>query len=350
MEEFVIMVGDLGGTNLRYSLYRSSSEADFEIKSQVYNSDEFRCNYSLTEPSSTEKNLITSMKAFLEGEPTPDILVLAIAGIVRDNNLVASCAFGSWLTHKELSEQLSIPRVILLNDLQGTGYGLLTLTQDEYKEINGASPNPSGIKVCGSLGTGLGQCFLAKFKNYQVFPSEGGFIDFAAKTEEDEDLFHFVQEYWNCIDLGFSTFISGSGLPVIYRWMRSKHPELLDLNVDEKFESGEEAEAKVLLEAGYLKNVEICVRTVQVWERIIGYYLSHLFASFLPYGGIYLVGGVVSKNFEGMNRFGNIVEGFYNGKGSVLHEEMRRVPIFIVKVGNLAIRGTLLHAKQVLFG
>ena len=352
MAEYHIMVGDLGGTNLRYSLYRSTPSSDTEIKSESFNSRDFRHNESIEDPNSSSQNLITSMQMFLRNLPTPEIIVLAIAGVVRDNNLVASCAFGTWLTHSEISEKLGIKIVVLLNDLQGTGYGVLTLLPTEYKEINHVDPSTyskTAVKACGSLGTGVGQCYLVKSQYYQALASEGGFIDFSPRLEEDRYLFQFGQEYRDSISLGYSSFISGNGIPLIYEWVKHSYPELLNTEIDLKINTSHESQSKLILESGYQGLCEVCKKTCQVWERIVGYFLSNMFATYLPYGGIYLAGGVISKNFENFNSSGTATEGFYLGKGEVLHEEMRRVPIFIVKAADLALRGCLLHAKQLVF-
>ena len=194
------------------------------------------------------------MQIFLKNLPTPEIIVLAIAGIVRDNALVASCAFGTWLTDIEISQKLGIKIVVILNDVQGTGYGILTLAPGEYKEINNVDPSSyskTSIKACGSLGTGVGQCFLVKSQYYQALPSEGGFIDFSPKLEEDKYLFQFGQEFWDQVSLGYSSFISGSGIPLIYEWVKHSYPELLNTEIDLKISNTHDSKSKIILESGY---------------------------------------------------------------------------------------------------
>ena len=351
MAEYFILVGDVGGTNLRYALYRSREEGDVLVKAESFLSEDFR-KKGVVEVGGEdgEKNVVCSIREFLVGQPKPDLVVLCVSGVVKGNRVVASCAFGDYLTDTLISETLNISEVYILNDIQGAGYGLLTLKEDEDIEINGGVKDHNGPIVCMSIGTGIGMCYMTKSgHNYSVHCTEGGFTDMSPKCEEDLELCLYLKNKTNILNFAHSRFISGGKIHNIYEWLREKYPELKNQEFDEEFKRSHRMKAKLLLESGYGERDELAKRTTQIWERIIGYFIGNLFVNFIPSGGIYIIGGVISKNFAYLSPPQYILEGFYKGVDKILHDEMRRIPIYIVKPEELGIRGTLYFARQLKF-
>lgn len=351
MAEYIILVGDIGGTNLRYALYKSSQEGDLLIKTQNFLSKFYKHKGSVElNTESEQKNIITSIFEFLIDQPTPDLAVLCAPGIVKNNRVVTSCAFGNYLSNTLIKEALGIPEVYILNDIEGAGYGLFTLKDDENIEINGGVKNQSGPIVCMSIGTGVGMCYVTKSgENYTVHCTEGGFQDWSPKCEEDLELCLYRKNKTNSISFAHSHFISGGKVHNIYEWLREKYPELKNEEFDEEFENSHGYKAKLLFESGYSGTIELAKKTTEIWERIIGYFIGNVFVNFIPSGGIYIIGGIISKNFTHLSPPQHILQGYYKGIDKILHEEMRQIPIYIVKPEELGIRGTLYYARQLKF-
>ena len=102
----LILAGDLGGTNIRYKLIQTNNSSETVLKSLVYSTLNYR------------DNLITSIKDFLSDQQLPQIAVLGISGIIKNNKIKASLAFGPGLDDIRISEETGIPKVFLINDLE----------------------------------------------------------------------------------------------------------------------------------------------------------------------------------------------------------------------------------------
>ena len=66
--------------------------------------------------------------------------------------------------------------------------GVLQLQEKDYERLNRAPVEDGGVKVVLGPGTGHGQGFLIKSKFspcYEVFPAEGGHVEFAPRDELD---------------------------------------------------------------------------------------------------------------------------------------------------------------------
>lgn len=351
MSEVIVLAGDIGGTNIRFNLFRSTQDHDELIKSGSFESKYYKYNEPVNIYTELEnKNLVSSIYEFLIDQPTPTIAVLCICGVVNDNKVVASCSYGDYLTNTLISDTLNIPEVYILNDVEGAGYGIFTLTPDEYTELNNGSKNENGPIVCMSIGTGVGQCFITKSKStYVVHSTEGGFQDMSPKCQEDLELYLHYTKAQKSFQFSHSKFISGNKIQNIYKWLRDKFPEVKGEEFDLEFENNPELRAKLIFEKGNDGSDELSKRTLEVWERIVGYYLGNVFVNFMPSGGIYIIGGLISKNYSNLLNPRCMIAGYYQGVSKILHEAMTRIPIYIVKIDGLAIRGALFYARQLKF-
>lgn len=87
---------------------------------------------------------------------------------------------------------------VLLNDFAAAGYGLCQLQDKDFIRLNRAPFQDGGVKIVMGPGTGHGQGFLCKSKHapcYDVFPTEGGHTEFAARNQEEFDLLMFAHDY-----------------------------------------------------------------------------------------------------------------------------------------------------------
>lgn len=113
------MVGDVGGTNIRYQLLELSG-APYEetkiIKEAKLKVSEF-------------EDFAKTIEHFLEGvEQHPAICVIAIAGPVNKNTILMSNV-QRWgeLDGAKLGVQLKINRFVFINDFEANAYSLMTL-------------------------------------------------------------------------------------------------------------------------------------------------------------------------------------------------------------------------------
>ena len=84
----------------------------------------------------------------------------------------------------ELSKNLQIPNVKLINDFEAIGYSLLALPDSDIVVINEGNKRIGAPMCVIGPGTGLGVCHLISSHRkgkpvYDVFPGEGGHISFS---------------------------------------------------------------------------------------------------------------------------------------------------------------------------
>ena len=86
---------------------------------------------------------------------------------------------------------------------------------------------------------------------------------------------------------------AGPGLPLIYEFMKKEYPDLPRV-----LETGDNAmditkiKGKDIIETGLGKNDELCMKVIEKFTEIFAVETGDMGLKTLPYGGIYLVGGV----------------------------------------------------------
>lgn len=122
-------------------------------------------------------------------ENWPSVGVIGIAGEVK-NNRVNTTNIPHWAESDGalISKSLKIPSFTFINDFKAAGYGICLINKTHYEKLNDVEGDKGGVKVVMGPGTGLGQGILVKSAFspcYEVFPSEGGHVDFPARSDED---------------------------------------------------------------------------------------------------------------------------------------------------------------------
>jgi glucokinase len=259
-----VLVADLGGTNTRVAL------ADGPVLRQ----GSIRRYRNADHPGLTP--LIRAYLHDIAAEPCAAVC-LSVAGPVRDG--VAQMTNLDWrLDQAELAQDLGIDRVVLLNDLQAQGYGLASLPDRAVIPVLRAPPAPASAS---RLVVGLGTGFNAAPVHYAagrmlVPPSESGHIHLPRHGATEEALAaHLAARH------GIATVeeaLCGRGLVAVDAWLNGRP--------DGTPRAGEAILADLAVgEASAL-------RTGQLYTRLLGRTLATLALTHLPFGGIYLIGGV----------------------------------------------------------
>jgi glucokinase len=124
--------------------------------------------------------------------------------------------------------------VLLINDFEAQGYGLLTLGPDERTQLNDAQPRLGAPMACVGAGTGLGECYLTapnvpRFVNgtpssppqYTCYASEGGHAEFSPRDEIAFDLLKFLKtKFGSTHRVSVERVVSGPGLSNVYEFLR----------------------------------------------------------------------------------------------------------------------------------
>ena len=219
------------------------------------------------------------------------------------------------------------------------------------------------MKIVIGPGTGLGQGLLCKgldSKYYDVFPSEGGHVEFSVRSKEDFDLLEFAHEYIensenteNLRSKGHVSRISierlcaGPALPLMYEFFAKKYPELEKVLETQGGHTFDDITAGMIVEMGVKKRDPLCLKVVEKFTEIFAVEVGNTALKTLPYGGIYLTGGVTEGIMEYLLKSNTFLDNFY-AKGRQ-EKKMRKMPIFIVKGDiKLGLQGAEECARRIL--
>jgi glucokinase len=336
----LLLSGDIGGTKTILRLVDvNSQEQSFEtIKEGKFSSAKF-------------PDLVPIVKHFLNEHQLeqPEIASFAIAGPVINNS--SNLTNLNWqLTATRLEKELNISRVSLINDFAANSYGVLGLKESELATLQtGKTVANAPIAVIGA-GTGLGEGFLLAHQNrYYVFPSEGGHTDFAPRNKLEMQLLQYLQKKLNKDHISVERIVSGQGIVSIYQFLRDTNFAPEDEAISHQIKAWETKSVKNIDPAAIIAigaqepQDTLCLKTMNMFVEAYGAETGNLALKILPYGGIYIAGGIAAKNLCFMEQ-GSFLEA-YSDKGR-MSNLLRDIPIHIVLNSQLGLLGSITYAVE----
>lgn len=356
-----LLSADVGGTGSRLHLFLPPTKS--EVASQNFFVPPERMIFEKKYQNSKFESFMDVLRTFLEeaGVNRPPLLAcLAVAGVVVDDT-VKFVNLGWEINGRQIEQALKIERVELINDFVAQGYGLLTLDKKKDCEMLQDVEVKEGapIAVVGA-GTGLGEAFLTVGAegDYEVWPSEGGHVDFAPRQEGSNSLENELMQY---LQIKFSAkarvsverVAAGRGIANIYEFLAWKYPERVNREVHKAFvgpPGGRTFDPAVITKAASKGTCELCKQTVELWCGAYGAEAGVVALTYMPFGGLYLTGGVTSKMKDWLS--GKVTGGHsafmeaFLDKGRVTPMLMR-VPVYIVMGEDMGERGAMLKATRI---
>ncbi len=321
----MILAGDVGGTKVNLALY------DF-VDGKLQHTREERY------PAKNYTGLQEIVKEFLAADKVT-AACFGVPGPVRDGRLRLTNL--PWtLDSRELSANLGIQHVFLINDLEANGYGIAELASDQIYTLNEGDPGHIGNRALLAAGTGLGECFLAwNGRIHLPFPSEGGHADFAPRNEDEIDLLRFLKQKYNG-RISFERVVSGMGLTNIYEFLREvrgiDEPNWLAERI-----AGEDPNA-VITELALAAKSEICEKALDMFVSAYGAESGNLALKILSVGGLYVGGGIAPRILEKL-KDGIFMKAFTD-KGR-LSQLLVNMPVRIILESRAALMGAAAYAE-----
>jgi glucokinase len=348
----LILACDVGGTNTSVALVGRLGTR-FDILHRV--------RHSSRELTSLEEALQQDLTD-LEGihpEYRPDRISISGAGPVRDN--VCRLSNVSWkIDGHAVAAQFGIPSLVI-NDFSAISYGIPLLDVEDREQItpiplkDGTFPPPRGnVQAVVGAGTGLGFGYLVeRAGRYEALPSEGGHASFAAYDELSGAMLKYLREQLDILP-GSELFVSGQGLVWAHRFFveTGKIPPESPLHPDNMTtghgdEGNTDIAAAVSRAAG--ENDPAAGEIMRLFVRNYGRVASDGALHFLPTNGLFLAGGIVTKNerwFLQDNLFSTCFTMNYRKHIAALLAE---IPVYIIKDYAISLYGAA-HAAYALEG
>lgn len=274
----LLLVADIGGTNTRVAL--ADGRVLREASIRRYRNAEFA-------------GLETILRRYLDeaGGVNCDGACVAAAGPVRDG--VATMTNLDWtIDGASLARATRAEHVAILNDLQAQGHALGHIAPENLAVIVpklGGDAGPMAAKLVIGVGTGFNAAPVHETAGGRlVAASECGHVNMPIRNEADLRLAQFVETAHGFP--GVEDVMSGRGLERLFAFVSA--------------EAGAPAEATAAEIAGALSDGGMAEATGRLFARLLGSEAGNLALIHLPFGGVYLCGGVARAFTADLARLG----------------------------------------------
>ncbi|SFC58787.1 glucokinase [Tropicimonas isoalkanivorans] len=314
------LLADIGGTNTRVALSRNGEVVQGSVRH--YPNREF----TALEP-------VLRLYLSETGTETPAAACLAMAGPVREG--VGRMTNLDWtLDTATLAHATGAESVTLLNDLQAQGHAVGHLPSDAlYPVIAGPPPRLEAAQLVIGIGTGFNAAPIFNTLGGRfVPPSESGHAGLPVRSEEDLRLARFLEKVH-----GFASIedaLSGRGLVALHQF------------VCEEAGASEQASlsGRQIMQAVADDDTLAC-GAIALFSRLLGAVAGDLALTQLPFGGIFLIGGVARAMGPYLAEAG-FVDGL-RGKGR-FSDFMRQFSVTVISDDDAALIGMARHLKALL--
>ena len=334
-----LLAGDIGGTKTILRLVAATNDGlrtDFE---KTYVSNEFPDLVPMVQTFMAEAD--EKLGKLMQ----PSRACFAIAGpVVNNTSKLTNIAWN--LDGDRIAKELHLDSALLINDFEAVGYGVLGLAEDDLHTLQPGKPSEvAPIAVIGA-GTGLGQGFLMRQNGKStVFPSEGGHADFAPRSELEFQLLKYLRDKHQITRVSAERVVSGQGIIAIYQFLRDRglaqeSSDLAEVVSTWEKEAGVTPKtvdpAAAISRAAQQEDDSLAKQTMEIFISAYGAEAGNLALKLLPYGGLYVAGGIAAKNIS-LITSGIFLDAFtHKGRMSKLLQE---IPVHIVLNARVGLIG-----------
>jgi glucokinase len=320
----MLVAGDVGGTKTLMGLFARTRPKPRAIESRAYRTLDF-------------PDLGALSQQFLRdtGARSDDIEAASfgVAGPVAGSR--AQLTNVPWTVDLDaLLTQMPIPRAYLLNDLEALAWSVAVLDGDEVEVLHAGVPDPRGSVALIAAGTGLGVALLPNV-NGRLVPhaSEGGHVDFAARTPGEQRLANALIAEFGRADT--ERVVSGPGLANIHRLLYPHRCSTLSSA------AGEDLPAAIS-RAAVEDNCPSCRQTLELFISAYGAAAGNLALTVLSTGGIYLGGGIAPRILPAL-RWPQFMDAFLDK--SPLEDLVARIPVRVILNPAAGLLGAATYAN-----
>ncbi len=315
------LVGDIGGTNARFALWRDQRVESVRVLPTV--------EYPRPEDA---------IRAYLRGVDQSvealQAVCLACAGPVSGDEFAFTN--NHWrLSRKVFCQDLGLSDLLLINDFTAMALGMTRLRDGELIEVCPGQSEAGRARLVIGPGTGLGVATLLPLEDgsWRALPGEGGHVCLPIGTTREAALWARLHEKLGHVNA--EAILSGGGLLELYRASCALDGELPRLTTPA------EITAAALAGDGY---AEAVLEQFCVWlGRIAGDNTLTTGAR----GGVYIAGGIVPRFVEFFARSG--FSQSFRDKGC-MSRYFDDVPVWVVTAEYPGLEGAGVALQQLLGG
>jgi glucokinase len=310
------LVGDIGGTNARFALWRGRRLEAVRVLRTV-------------DHASPEQAIRSYLHDIGEDGAALGAVCLACAGPVSGDEFVFTN--NHWrISRQAFRQALGLDELLLINDFTAMALGITWLGDDELVTICPGAGDTDRLRLVIGPGTGLGVAgLLPENGGWRVLPSEGGHACLPVGNRHEAALWLHLHDRFGHVSA--EAALSGNGLLEIYRASCQ-----LD-GVAPRFTAPAQITAAAL--AGDAQAVQTLEQFCVWLGRVAGDAVLTLGAR----GGVYLAGGILPRFVEFLRGSGFLSS--FRDKG-----RMRRyfddIPVWLVTAEHPGLLGAGVALQQ----
>ena len=316
----MILAGDIGGTNSRLASFEVVQGRVKSMVEETFPSRKFASLDDIVRTFVSTHNLHVTHACF------------GIAGpIHRGRSEAINLA---WVVDAQrLAQELGIPTVGLLNDLEANAYGAAALAPEDFVTLNEGAPDAEGNAAVIAAGTGLGEAGLYwDGKQHWPFASEGGHASFAPADALQVELLQYLQQQF--AHVSWERVLSGMGLNNIYTFLRDTQRGVEPPWLTEELRQGDRP--AVIGNAALAGTCDLCVQALDLCVQLYGAEAGNLALKVMATGGVFVGGGIAPRIISKLKE-GTFTRAFC-AKGR-LQPILEAIPIHVIMNDKTALYG-----------
>ena len=263
-----ILLGDIGGTNARLSLFRSGRVGPIETLSVA--------DYP---------RIIDALRTFLARRSNHTLAsgaMLAVAGPIQNGR--SALTNSPWIVDTaELREAFGWSAVRVINDFEALAWSLPHLGAADLFAIGGGEPVATAPSVVLGPGTGLGvSCFVPGARGVGVVASEGGHATLAGTCRREDKIIEHLRGRFGHVSA--ERVLSGDGLVNLYQ----------AVGLIDRVSAGARTAAEITA-AALDGSCTICRQALDFFCAMLGTFAGSTALTFGARGGVYIAGGIAPR-------------------------------------------------------
>ena len=321
----MILAGDIGGTHARLSCYRQVNSHFVPVHEDVFASREYRGLDEIV------------VKFVSDSGVQPAAASFGIAGPVRHGRVETSNL--PWVVDSSrLAEELRLPSVNLINDLEAQAWGIECLDDSDTVALNQVKEPPVGNQAVVAAGTGLGEAGLFwDGRQYHVFACEGGHCDFAPRNELEIELLRYLLARFGRVS--YERIVSGPGLVNVYLFLKDTHRGEEPQWLHDEITAGDAGAA--ISRAALSGKSSLAEHALDLWISIYGAEAGNMALKILATGGVFLAGGIAPKVLSRLS--GSLFMQAFLGKGR-MQPLLEAIPVRVITNEKTGLLGAARYA------
>lgn len=312
------LVGDVGGTNARLALCDVDTGA-------ISHAETF---------STSDYDSLEAVIRFYLDEQKQDITdgCIAIACPITDDWVEMTNHDWAFSTSK-MKANLGFEHLEIINDFTAVSMAIPMLSDDDVLQFGGASAVKDKPVAVYGAGTGLGVAHLVHVdKRWVSLPGEGGHVDFAANSEEEDLILEILRAELGHVSA--ERVLSGAGLVNLYRAI---------VKADDRVP--ENLKPKDVSQRALEDSCTDCRRALAMFCVCMGRFGGNLALNLGTFGGVYIAGGIVPRFLEFFKASG--FRAAFEDKGR-FKDYVQSIPVFLITHDKPGLLGAGAHLRQTL--